>query len=149
MSDEQHCLIRPPHDCIDPCTHGTQRIDVEAAIRLVQYSQLGIKDAHLHHFIALLLSTRKADIHGALQHIHVELQQRRLFLGKLDELPARKRLLVSGPALAVEAFPKELQVRTARNFDRIFKAQEKARSEERRVGKECVSPCRSRWSTSH
>src|SRR3546814_16293139 len=23
------------------------------------------------------------------------------------------------------------------------------RSEERRVGKECVSPCRSRWSTSH
>src|SRR3546814_19868926 len=43
-----------------------------------------------------------------------------------SDLPARKRLLVSGPALAVEAFPQELQVRNARNFDRILKAQEKA-----------------------
>src|SRR3546814_21140956 len=57
MGDEQHCLIRSPHDRIDPRTHGTQRIDVEAAIRLVPYSQLGIKNAHLHHFIALLLTT--------------------------------------------------------------------------------------------
>src|SRR3546814_12412411 len=32
-----------------------------------------------------------------------------------------------------------------RNFDVIYPA----RSEERRVGKECVSPCRSRWSQDH
>src|SRR3546814_17298787 len=30
-----------------------------------------------------------------------------------------------------------------------FEVNERHRSEERRVGKECVSPCRSRWSTSH
>src|SRR3546814_11859134 len=31
----------------------------------------------------------------------------------------------------------------------LVPAQEMARSEERRVGKECVSTCRSRWSPSH
>src|SRR3546814_3562105 len=35
----------------------------------------------------------------------------------------------------------ELSLRSARRFSR--------RSEERRVGKECVSTCRSRWSPSH
>ena len=31
----------------------------------------------------------------------------------------------------------------------IREARERARSEERRVGKECVSTCRSRWSPYH
>src|SRR3546814_19876922 len=31
----------------------------------------------------------------------------------------------------------------------IFEGAERARSEERRVGKECVSTCRSRWSPYH
>src|SRR3546814_4705209 len=30
-----------------------------------------------------------------------------------------------------------------------YEARDKSRSEERRVGKECVSPCRSRWSPYH
>src|SRR3546814_6640834 len=32
------------------------------------------------------------------------------------------------------------------SHDRIFAVQQEYRSEERRVGKECVSTCRSRWS---
>src|SRR3546814_8038899 len=49
----------------------------------------------------------------------------------------------------------ELQVRIAAELDReldprvIAFATELARSEERRVGKECVSTCRSRWSPYH
>src|SRR3546814_15427584 len=39
----------------------------------------------------------------------------------------------------------------SRNIDYVAKAiaQELSRSEERRVGKECVSTCRSRWSQYH
>src|SRR3546814_7384116 len=33
--------------------------------------------------------------------------------------------------------------------DRILKIEDQRRSEERRVGKECVSTCRSRWSPYH
>src|SRR3546814_14996790 len=36
---------------------------------------------------------------------------------------------------------------SAQAYDRLL--QGKARSEERRVGKECVSTCRSRWSSYH
>src|SRR3546814_20636050 len=54
---------------------------------------------------------------------------------------------VSGPRVA--------QGETLRAFDRDFNLipdaamTAAARSEERRVGKECVSTCRSRWSTYH
>ena len=34
-------------------------------------------------------------------------------------------------------------------FGAVYEADPEARSEERRVGKECVSTCRSRWSPYH
>src|SRR3546814_17239145 len=36
-----------------------------------------------------------------------------------------------------------------RGYDRVNRRAVPRRSEERRVGKECVSPCRSRWSPYH
>src|SRR3546814_9235263 len=49
----------------------------------------------------------------------------------------------SGAALAVEAI-------TERHFGGLAEAREaKLRSEARRVGKECVRTCRSRWSPDH
>src|SRR3546814_15303525 len=39
--------------------------------------------------------------------------------------------------------------RRTRHFDHLRVRQEFVRSEERRVGKECVSTCRSRWSPYH
>src|SRR3546814_2638323 len=36
-----------------------------------------------------------------------------------------------------------------RRFCRVYRSLSKQRSEERRVGKECVSTCRSRWSPDH
>src|SRR3546814_14462878 len=44
----------------------------------------------------------------------------------------------------------ELRKETSEMLDRFFdRLVEMARSEERRVGKECVSTCRSRWSPYH
>src|SRR3546814_13840785 len=40
-------------------------------------------------------------------------------------------------------------MRDRRNVARASRVQEPGRSEERRVGKECVSTCRSRWSPYH
>src|SRR3546814_17001963 len=43
----------------------------------------------------------------------------------------------------------EQRLRDALHFDRARVQMGKIRSEERRVGKECVSKCRSRWSPYH
>src|SRR3546814_12898812 len=43
----------------------------------------------------------------------------------------------------------ELQSRAGHNKTLVAMANKTARSEERRVGKECVSTCRSRWSPYH
>src|SRR3546814_21166972 len=47
---------------------------------------------------------------------------------------------LASPALVVAAAPGASEVRLQRHF---------GRSDERRVGKECVSTCRSRWSPYH
>jgi hypothetical protein len=102
-----------------------QRIDVEPRIGLVEDRELGVEDAHLHHLGALLLAARKADIHRALEHLHVEAEQRRLLLGELEELAAESG---SSPAraLGVEALAQELEVGNAGDLDRILEAEEQA-----------------------
>src|SRR3546814_7846238 len=42
-----------------------------------------------------------------------------------------------------------MRLRSLRKLEEMELRQEKDRSEERRVGKECVRTCRSRWSTYH
>src|SRR3546814_12343759 len=49
------------------------------------------------------------------------------------------------PTLSATADYQEFVVRSANSFS----APLRSRTEERRVGKECVSPCRSRWSPYH
>src|SRR3546814_15916672 len=95
-----------------------------------------VEEAQLHHRVAVLLAARKAAVHRPLEHVHVELEQSGLLAREFEEVAARQRLLPTRLALGVEAFAQELDVRDAR-------------SEERRVGKECVSTCRSRWSPYH
>src|SRR3546814_11515547 len=57
-----------------------------------------------------------------------------------------------GDHVATWAFDKDCSTLTLANgegYCRAFVSAEEQRSEERRVGKECVSTCRSRWSPYH
>src|SRR3546814_18759073 len=68
---------------------------------------------------------------------------------ELAELVARSRLK-DGEMLEtgeLRAFRENLMMIQMRSWLRL--PAEAERSEERRVGKECVSPCRSRWSPNH
>src|SRR3546814_13382135 len=112
------------------------------------------------HLVALLLAARKADVHRPLEHVHVELEQSGLLAREFEEVAARQRLLPTRLALGVEAFAQELDVRDAGNLAvrhprgeahimgglRGEGAGERASSEERRVGEECVRTSRCRWS---
>src|SRR3546814_18203462 len=67
--------------------------------------------------------------------------------------PAATRPGFAGPSLAASplkgrelADPDPIRLEI---FNSLFMAIAEERSEERRVGKECVSTCRSRWSPSH
>src|SRR3546814_5786096 len=64
-------------------------------------------------------------------------------LGEAAQHPAVEEMLA--PAVAVE----RAQARQAGAVGGVVEALRAVRSEERRVGKECVSTCRSRWSPSH
>ncbi len=110
MGDQQHRLVGRAHDRIDALTHHLQRVDVESAVCLVQHGEFGVENAHLHHLVALLLAAGKADIHVALHHVHVELQQAGLFLRQLEEFAARERFLAARLALRIERFAQELHI---------------------------------------
>src|SRR3546814_2124471 len=62
------------------------------------------------------------------------------------DLSERKRV---AEQQAREAKQKEIADKLAKIRAEREKAERQARSEERRVGKECVRTCRSRWSTYH
>src|SRR3546814_16085210 len=57
------------------------------------------------------------------------------------------RILTVG-SLSAE-FREELGLPWSRRAELVYEANAKVRSEERRVGKECVRTCRSRWSPYH
>src|SRR3546814_12773771 len=54
------------------------------------------------------------------------------------------RIVVPTPSMLAPSYPAAVVGGNVETSQAVT-----GRSEERRVGKECVSPCRSRWSTSH
>src|SRR3546814_14852093 len=79
---------------------------------------------------------------GAVERLlQLALALRRLGTGVGEFRPATSSLLHS--AAAASGVPSDIPAR------RVDEADALCRSEERRVGKECVSRCRSRWSPYH
>src|SRR3546814_9072946 len=69
-------------------------------------------------------------------HIHI--------FGPLDVYPSVEKPFYSVPDASLEQFKDVMRVLKLEHFAIV-----QPRSEERRVGKECVSTCRSRWSPYH
>src|SRR3546814_18199485 len=57
--------------------------------------------------------------------------------------------VLAGGAALIRRFKTMIEAVANQMRERIADLLDHARSEERRVGKECVSPCRSRWSPYH
>src|SRR3546814_12458707 len=72
------------------------------------------------------------------------------FLGALLALPAGALLGIVTEVIALRTlYARDHLDQVLATFGLILFFNELARSEERRVGKECVSTCRSRWSPYH
>ena len=127
MGDQQHRFVGRAHDRVDARADRFQRVDVEAAVGLVEHREPGVHDAQLDHLGALLLAAGKADVDRALEHLRVHAEQRGLVLRQADEFGAGEILFAARAALRVEAFAQELEVGDAGDFDRILEAEEQPR----------------------
>jgi hypothetical protein len=92
----------------------------------VEDRETRIDDPHLHHLVALLLAARKADIHRALHHLHVEPERIGLLPRDPQEIARRKLSLAARSALRVESGAQKLDVGDARYLNRILEAEEHA-----------------------
>src|SRR3546814_19578491 len=64
-------------------------------------------------------------------------------------LPGPMKLVDPAPADRIDAAGRTVPLELGRNLHLRVRPQASVRSEERRVGTECVSKCRSRWSPYH
>ncbi len=111
---------------VDAARDEPQRVDVEAAVGLVEERQLRLEHRHLENLVALLLAAREADIDGALQKIVVDLQKLQLRAHGFEELAGVELTLAARAAARVHGGAQEIHVVHAGNLDRILERQEDA-----------------------
>src|SRR3546814_15765532 len=117
-------------------------------------------EARLQEAVGLALAIRLDVIHSEV--VHLAQIRPATFIGKC--IVERLGELIVALEIGVVIVDATLAPVQQRNLERawnakvidrtglileIFGARARTRSEERRVGKECVSPCRSRWSPYH
>src|SRR5215470_320288 len=90
---EEPLIVRDEDDralgvaqAVDAGRHHAERIDVEAAVGLVEDGELRLEHRHLEDLVALLLTAGEAHVDGALQQILTDLQQLELGAHDLEEL---------------------------------------------------------------
>ena len=108
---------------VDAVGDDAQRVDVEAAIGLVENAEARLQHRHLEDLVALLLAAGKADIERALQHVLIDLQ--RLAAARTTRRNARRRARPRRvAALGVERGAQESHVVHAGNLDRVLEGEE-------------------------
>src|SRR3546814_4344934 len=107
---------------------------------LVVYIRLCVVSFFFFFFSSRRRHTRCALVTG-VQTCALPISFVRTNVDGVFELLEATRAYLSGPAGAIGGF-RFVQVST----DEVYGSAADGRSEERRVGKECVSTCRSRWS---
>src|SRR3546814_12040205 len=96
---------------------------------------------------------RPPEIRIAAMLPRADVRDRLIGAASVEALPMGARVGTASPRRAAQllALRPDLKIGLFRGnvATRLKKLAEGERSEERRVGKECVSPCRSRWSPYH
>src|SRR5580658_139565 len=125
MRDHQHGAVGSAQR-VDALGDEAQRVDVEAAVGLVEDGELGLEHGHLKDLVALLLAAGEADIDSALQEIVVDLENLELGAHGLQELPGIEVGLTPRAAHGVERGAQEIHVVHARDLDRVLEGEEDA-----------------------
>lgn len=106
--------------------HDAQCIDVETGVGFVEDRQRRLQHSHLQDLIALLLTTREARVHRAVQHGNVHVDQLELLFDQIEELHRVDFFVPVGLAHFVVGGTQEVRIGHARDLDRILKREEHA-----------------------
>ena len=130
---EQALVVGDHHDRavgraqpVDALRDDAQRVDVEAAVGLVEDRQARLQHRHLEDFVALFLAAGEADIDRALQQIFADLEQLQLGAHGAQELAGVELGLAAMAAAGVERGAQEIGVVHAGDLDRVLEGEEHA-----------------------
>ena len=104
--------------------HDSQRIDIEAAVGLVEHGELRLEHRHLENLVLLFLAAREPFVHGPAGQLAVEFDDGGPLAHHPQEFGRRKRLEPLILALLVNGVLHEVGHADAGNLDRILKAEE-------------------------
>ncbi len=71
MGDDDHGSLLAAQG-VNPSGDGTQRVDIQAGVRLIQNGQPRIEYSHLEDLVALLLAAGEALVDGPLEQVFAE-----------------------------------------------------------------------------
>ena len=106
--------------------HDAQRIDVQAAVRLVQDPEPRFQQGHLEDLVPLLLATAEAHVQVAVHQVGVHLHQLGLLTHQGEEVLATQFIQSVGLAGLVQRRPKEVEVAHAGDLHRVLEGEEDA-----------------------
>ncbi len=95
-------------------------------VGLVEHGERRLENRHLQDLRALLLAAREADVHGALQHLHVDRELGGLVADELHEFRRRQLGFAALLAERVGGRAQESQPRDARDFHGVLEGEEHA-----------------------
>ena len=111
---------------VDAARDGAQRVDVEAAIGLVEDREARLEHRHLEDFVALLLAAREPDIQRALQQIVADIEQFQLLAHEAQELAGIEFLLAAMAPPGIDRGAQEIGVVHPGDFDRVLEGEKHA-----------------------
>src|SRR4029077_4569054 len=108
---------------VDAARHRPQRVDVEAAVGLVEDREARLQHRHLEDLVAFLLAAGKTDIDRALQQILADVQELELGAHRPEKLAGVELGLATITALRVERGAQEIHIVYARDLDRVLEGE--------------------------
>ncbi len=106
--------------------HDAQRVNVQAAVRLVQDPEPRFQQGHLEDLVPLFLPATKPDVQVAVHQVRVHLHQLGLLTHQGEEVLATQFVLTVGLAALVQGRAQEVEVAHAGDLHRVLEGEEDA-----------------------